>query len=80
MIINFNPDLFLELSLVFGLSAVIGHLFPVFTGFRGGKGIATLLGFLFAVLPFAAILSLTVFILDVTNFKICIFIFYNCLL
>ena len=49
LIIDVNPDLFLELSLVFGLSAVIGHLFPIFTGFRGGKGIATLLGFLFAV-------------------------------
>ena len=69
VIINFNPDLFLELSLVFGLSAVIGHLFPVFTGFRGGKGIATLLGFLFAVLPFAAILSLTVFILSLLIFR-----------
>ncbi len=69
LIINANPDLFLELSLAFGLSAVIGHLFPVFTGFRGGKGIATLLGFLFAVLPFAAILSLIVFILSLLIFR-----------
>ena len=69
LIINVNPDLFLELSLVFGLSAVIGHLFPIFTGFRGGKGIATLLGFLFAVLPFAAILSLIVFIFSLLIFR-----------
>lgn len=64
LIIQTNIDLFLELSLAFGLSAVIGHLFPIFTGFRGGKGIATLLGFLFAILPFAAVLSLIVFILS----------------
>jgi len=64
LIIQTNIDLFLELSLAFGLSAVIGHLFPIFTGLRGGKGIATLLGFLFAILPFAAVLSLIVFILS----------------
>jgi len=64
LIIQTNTDLFLEFSLAFGLSAVIGHLFPIFTGFRGGKGIATLLGFLFAILPFAAVLSLIVFILS----------------
>tara|TARA_B100001564_G_C20654111_1_gene678351 strand:+ start:1709 stop:2344 length:636 start_codon:yes stop_codon:yes gene_type:complete len=64
LIIQTNIDLFLEFSLAFGLSAVIGHLFPIFTGFRGGKGIATLLGFLFAILPFAAVLSLIVFILS----------------
>ena len=69
LIINSNPDLFLELSLAFGLSAVIGHLFPVFTGFRGGKGIATLLGFLFAILPFVAILSVVVFILSLLIFR-----------
>lgn len=32
-----------ELSL-FALAAIIGHLFPVFSSFRGGKGIATALG------------------------------------
>tara|TARA_Y100001978_G_scaffold197160_1_gene207616 strand:- start:222 stop:857 length:636 start_codon:yes stop_codon:yes gene_type:complete len=68
IIIN-NLDLYLELSLAFGLSAVIGHLFPVFTGFRGGKGIATLLGFLVAILPFAAIVSLMVFILSLLIFR-----------
>ena len=36
----------LSLALV-GFSAFIGHLFPVFFGFKGGKGVATLLGVLF---------------------------------
>ena len=31
-----------------GLAAFCGHLFPVFFGFRGGKGVATLIGVLFA--------------------------------
>ena len=42
----FNNELLFESKLVFGISAVIGHLFPVYTGFRGGKGIATMLGLL----------------------------------
>ena len=35
---------FRQYQLLIGLVAVIGHVFPVFAGFRGGKGIATLLG------------------------------------
>ena len=33
-----------------GIAAVIGHLFPIYSGFRGGKGIATLLGLLIGLL------------------------------
>lgn len=34
----------MELKMLFGACAVIGHIYPVFAGFRGGKGIATLIG------------------------------------
>lgn len=33
------------------LAAVLGHLFPVFLGFRGGKGVATTLGVVLAAMP-----------------------------
>ena len=59
---NFIPERFFEIQLVFGLSAVFGHLFPVYTGFRGGKGIATILGLLLAVHHVAALISLGFFI------------------
>ncbi len=36
-------------KLIFGLLAVVGHIFPVFAGFKGGKGVATLLGMMLAV-------------------------------
>ena len=52
-----------EIQLAFGIAAVIGHLFPVYTGFRGGKGIATLLGLLIGLNPIAAIASIVVFII-----------------
>ena len=58
-----TPSAFFELQLAFGIAAVIGHLFPIYTGFRGGKGIATLLGLLVGLNPIAAISSIVVFII-----------------
>lgn len=46
-----------------GVIAVMGHLFPVFAGFRGGKGVATLFGMILAVNPTAALLCVIVFVL-----------------
>lgn len=46
-----------------GLSAVIGHIFPVFANFKGGKGVATLLGMLIAVQPIVALCCVGVFVL-----------------
>ena len=57
------PALLFETKLAFGIAAVIGHLFPVYTGFRGGKGIATLLGLLIGLSPIAALVSIIVFVI-----------------
>lgn len=38
-------------QIILGVLAVIGHVFPVFTGFRGGKGVATLVGVVIALFP-----------------------------
>jgi len=50
------------LMLGLGFMSVLGHLFPVYVGFRGGKGIATLLGVVIALHSGAALLSLVVFV------------------
>ena len=44
-----------------GLAAVIGHVFPVFAGFRGGKGVATFFGVGVALYPFSAWIVLGIF-------------------
>jgi glycerol-3-phosphate acyltransferase PlsY len=58
-----SDEKFFELKLVFGIAAVIGHLFPIYTGFRGGKGIATMLGFMLGIYWQAALLSALVFVI-----------------
>ena len=50
-------------QLALGIAAVIGHIFPVFAGFRGGKGIATLLGVMLAIHHQGALMALVVFVL-----------------
>ncbi len=44
-----------------GLAAFVGHLWPVFIGFKGGKGVATACGVMAAVAPLAVLFSLIVF-------------------
>ena len=50
-----------NLMLGLGLAAVAGHVFPVFAGFRGGKGVATLLGMVLAIQPVIAISCIGIF-------------------
>lgn len=54
---------FINYQLVLGVVAVVGHLFPLFAGFRGGKGVATLCGMILAVHPEAALICVGVFVI-----------------
>ena len=51
--------------LAVGLAAVLGHLFTVFAGFKGGKGVATTAGVLLALSPVAFVVFATVFVVAV---------------
>ena len=44
------------------LAAIVGHVFPVWLRFRGGKGVATAFGALAALVPVAALIALGIFI------------------
>ena len=44
-----------QARILLGVAAVLGHVFPVFLGFRGGKGVATSFGVIAGLLPLAAL-------------------------
>ncbi|MBN2519273.1 MAG: glycerol-3-phosphate acyltransferase, partial [Bacteroidales bacterium] len=50
-------------QLILGLAAILGHIFPIFAKFKGGKGVATLLGIFLSIALFPTLISLFAFIL-----------------
>ena len=46
-----------------GLASVLGHIFPIWANFRGGKGVATLLGMAVAIQPLVALCCVGVFLI-----------------
>ena len=57
-----SPE-FIDFELALAVCGLLGHIFPVYVGFRGGKGVATMLGILIAVHPQAALICAGVFLL-----------------
>lgn len=55
---------YINFQLLLGIAAIIGHIFPVYVGFRGGKGVATLLGFVLAIDPNTTLICIGVFIIS----------------
>lgn len=51
-----------DFSIILAMAAVLGHVFPVYAGFRGGKGIATLFGVGLALYPLSALIVLGIFL------------------
>ena len=49
--------------IILGALAVLGHVFPLYTGFRGGKGVASLVGVIIALYPYAFLMILAWFLL-----------------
>lgn len=51
-----------NLQIFLGLFAVVGHIFPIWAEFRGGKGIATLFGMILSIQPMVAVSMVAVFL------------------
>jgi len=49
-------------GMLFGALAVVGHIFPLFANFKGGKGVATSLGMVFGINPELALICLIIFL------------------
>ena len=54
---------FLYVQLGLGLAALLGHLFPLFAQFKGGKGVATLLGVTLAIQPLPTLCAIGIFLI-----------------
>jgi glycerol-3-phosphate acyltransferase PlsY len=57
-----GSDEFVNLQLGMGIASIVGHVFPIFAGFRGGKGVATILGVVICINPIASLLAILVFL------------------
>ncbi len=53
---------FVVYQMLLGAMAISGHVFPIFASFKGGKGIATLVGIVFILFPEAFLICLAVFL------------------
>lgn len=54
---------FVDIEIGLAIASVFGHIFPVFAGFRGGKGVATLLGATIIITPVSCAFALIVFLI-----------------
>ncbi len=60
---------YINFQLLLGIAAIIGHIFPIFANFRGGKGVATLIGVILAIDPVSTLICLGVFMLTLIATK-----------
>lgn len=54
---------YVNAQIILGLSAVIGHIFPIYEGFKGGKGVATIFGMILAIHPLVTVTCIGIFLL-----------------
>lgn len=65
-----GSEYWMLLRIGLGLLAVTGHIFPLFAGFRGGKGVAAITGAALAIHPWAALAAIGVYLLVFLWFRI----------
>lgn len=56
-------DAFFFMKIGLTAAAILGHIFPVFAGFKGGKGVATLAGCMLAITPIPMLMGLATFVI-----------------
>ncbi|MEE4196034.1 MAG: glycerol-3-phosphate 1-O-acyltransferase PlsY [Bacteroidales bacterium] len=54
---------YINIQLLLGIAAMLGHIFPLYAGFRGGKGVATLFGVICAISFYPTLIMAGIFVL-----------------
>ena len=65
-----DSESWMILRIVLGLLAVAGHIYPLFAGFKGGKGVATMAGVGLAIHPYAALAAIGIYLLVFLIFRL----------
>lgn len=65
--VSIDPEI---IKIIAGLSAILGHIWTVFAGFKGGKGVGTAAGMIFSLYPIAATCALVVFTISLFTIRI----------
>ncbi len=58
-----DSEIMIYVRIIMALAAVLGHVFPVYAGFKGGKGVGTIAGVGISLFPLAILIVLLVFII-----------------
>ena len=58
---NFSPSQFLHYQIGLGIAAGLGHIFPIYLRFKGGKGVATFFGVILYLFPLVALVCVVTF-------------------
>ncbi len=58
-----GSNAFVTFQILLGVSATLGHIFPVYAQFKGGKGVSTLVGVVLAIDPLSTLICFAVFVL-----------------
>ena len=67
--LTFGSSQLINFELVLGILAVLGHIFPVYVKFRGGKGVATMCGAMLAIGLWPSLSAVGIFILVYALFR-----------
>lgn len=59
--VELGTNVYVKMQMLLGVAAILGHLFPLFARFKGGKGVATMLGILLAIHLKSALISFGIF-------------------
>ena len=63
MAMDYTFDEVVQVQVVCAVAAILGHIFPVFAGFKGGKGVATSLGVIVGLEPLSALICIVLFLI-----------------